>query len=149
MTQPGEPESVYHNREFILELPRYADMETIKDKLYGSHSALLEAVYDGYSEEYDGQNFKGQLDEHGSASLVALQKSLWETTFDDDEVLDWSPQSCDPCLWIDIKLTRSTTEDEILAAMEVTGASYKLVLNHDAGYEDLVSTVRHLAEVGG
>lgn len=123
----GCPMRVWNGLDVTVGLSNTVKGDALADWLESEHvQALLERVCAGHSERWDGNNYKGHLDEDAQDALEELEREAIEGWSESDCAQVWkSADWVDPCTyWAKDRLsvyvepytiTRKTTDEELEA----------------------------------
>ena len=111
--------SVYHGQTIRIHLPSYIAGDAVVDAFsWESVRRLVHTLFDGYSEEWDGSNWRGVLTDDAVDDLHDLVGILndWETWVDDDfldvrSAYDWLAQWTNEELGIRSDMTEDDVQD--------------------------------------
>jgi hypothetical protein len=83
----GTPARQWNGFEHAIQLPANIDAERLASDVDQYYAAKLDKICDGWSEEYDGNNYKGHLTEEAQELLSDLEQEI-ETTGGNLSTLD-------------------------------------------------------------
>lgn len=114
--ETGVPSEVYHGRCIRITIPTFVNAQNLTDDiLSGEYDHMLESVYEGFEERYNGNgNLRGYLDEDGRDARDGIERQLQYADLLPETAGIYSASDWfDPLSDEEIPVTADTTDDDI------------------------------------